>query len=251
MNNSEPVNASVIGRLLEELSWEGTGVRAYRDGGRGRENVLTAEVLMALDFLPRTAFLGAVLQAAHGADAARGRVIEEVEQAELVLLPEETKLRPSGATYQQQLVVQPDGVLTSPTCRVLIEAKRIRSSSFQPEQLAREYVALMRASGERTPLLLLILGAEPPVSVRGQGKLGIEDALTRHLESVLHRTEDHDLSAESLREQVTRVCAWTTWNELRQTAAAQQGRYQTDDPSVAGTVARLVNSITRSVTWHT
>lgn len=38
-------NTSVLGRLLEEISWEGSRVREYRDGGRGRENVLTAEVL--------------------------------------------------------------------------------------------------------------------------------------------------------------------------------------------------------------
>jgi hypothetical protein len=42
-------NASVLGRLLEEISWEGASVRRYRDGGRGHENVLTAEVLTALD----------------------------------------------------------------------------------------------------------------------------------------------------------------------------------------------------------
>jgi len=45
-------NGSVIGRLPEEISWEGAAVRAYRDGGRGRgrENVLTAELF----FLCRT-----------------------------------------------------------------------------------------------------------------------------------------------------------------------------------------------------
>ncbi|HEV8555564.1 MAG TPA: hypothetical protein VGR06_04100 [Actinophytocola sp.] len=58
----------MVGRLLEELSWEGPRVRQYRFGGRGLENVLTAEVLTALDFLPRRGFLGAVLAAAHGAD---------------------------------------------------------------------------------------------------------------------------------------------------------------------------------------
>jgi hypothetical protein len=30
-------NASVLGRLLEEISWEGSLVKGYRDGGRGRE----------------------------------------------------------------------------------------------------------------------------------------------------------------------------------------------------------------------
>ncbi|MBD2648195.1 hypothetical protein H6G92_18560, partial [Nostoc foliaceum FACHB-393] len=46
-------NSRVIGRLLQELSWVGSTIKEYRDGGRGFENVLTAEVFLALDFLPR------------------------------------------------------------------------------------------------------------------------------------------------------------------------------------------------------
>ena len=66
------VNDSPVGRLLEEISWEGNA-RPYRHGGRGRENVLTTEVFALLDWLPRQAFLGAVLAAAHGADQIRSR----------------------------------------------------------------------------------------------------------------------------------------------------------------------------------
>src|ERR1039458_9629619 len=40
---------------------------------------------------------------------------------------------------------------------VLVEAKRIRSASFQPEQLAREYLAVLREAKARAPVLLLIL----------------------------------------------------------------------------------------------
>ena len=145
------LNTSVLGRLLEELSWEGSSIRRYRHGGRGYENVLTAEVLLALDFLPRQAFLGAVLRAAHGSETTLARIADEIEAAELTLLPEELKLRPSGASYQEQVVVQPDGMITSPHCVVMIEAKRIRKSKFQTEQLAREYIALMRDAAGRTP----------------------------------------------------------------------------------------------------
>lgn len=70
--NNKPV--SVIGRLLEELSWVGSTIKAYRHGGRGYENVLTAEALQALDFLPRGQFLGEVLQQCTGADAARRKL---------------------------------------------------------------------------------------------------------------------------------------------------------------------------------
>ena len=43
------VSPSAMGRLLEEISWEGNA-RKYRHGGRGLENVLTAEFFLALDF---------------------------------------------------------------------------------------------------------------------------------------------------------------------------------------------------------
>lgn len=59
-------NVSVIGRLLEEISWEGSRVKQYREGGRGLENVLTAEVLLPLTYLPRGPFLAPVLRSAHG-----------------------------------------------------------------------------------------------------------------------------------------------------------------------------------------
>jgi hypothetical protein len=83
--------------LLEEISWEGPSVRGYRGGGRGRENVLTAEVLTALDFLPRTSFLGAILNNAHGADTARAALAHEIEHAELEFLPNEIALNPCRA----------------------------------------------------------------------------------------------------------------------------------------------------------
>lgn len=40
---------STVGKLLEELSWE--HATSYRQGDRGRENVVGAEVMMALDSL--------------------------------------------------------------------------------------------------------------------------------------------------------------------------------------------------------
>jgi hypothetical protein len=164
-----PPADSTLGRLLQELSWEGRSVRNYRDGGLGRENVLTAEVLTALDYLPRTAFLGAVLAAAHGADQARSQVMSEVEEAVITLLPDEVRLQPRNPHQQDGLVVQPDAIISSSNSYVLVEAKRLRRSSFQPEQLAREYLAVTQQANGRTPLLLLILGAPPPVAGRASG----------------------------------------------------------------------------------
>ncbi len=131
---------SVLGRLLEELSWAGKTIKDYRRHGRGFENVLTAEVLAALDFLPRAAFLREVLRAAYGADAARAAVAAEIEAAEVTLLPQEFVIPAHGAERSGGIVVQPDGIISSDSCFTLVEAKRIRTTSFQPEQLSREYI---------------------------------------------------------------------------------------------------------------
>ena len=48
MTDEDATNTTIIGRLLEEISWEGKRVRLYRHGGRGMENVLTAEVMLPL-----------------------------------------------------------------------------------------------------------------------------------------------------------------------------------------------------------
>jgi len=62
------ISPSPIGRLLEEISWEGNA-RKYRQGGKGFENVLTAEVFQALDFLPRSSFLGRIIATLEGGDS--------------------------------------------------------------------------------------------------------------------------------------------------------------------------------------
>jgi hypothetical protein len=245
-----PSADSTLGRLLQELSWEGRSVRAYRDGGLGRENVLTAEVLTALDYLPRTVFLGAVLAAAHGADQARSQLMTEVEEAVITLLPDEVRLRPRDRHQQGGLVVQPDAIISSSSCYVLAEAKRLRRSSFQPEQLAREYLAVTQEANGRTPLLLLILGAPPPVAVQGLGRLGLEDAVAGQLATVLSRTACSGCSEASLLRQLPEVVAWTTWHDLRQVALTQHTSFCDAHPTVAGTVTRLVTSIDDAVIRH-
>lgn len=249
MSPDPKARSSVLGRLLEELSWSGKLIRHYRDGGQGFENVLTAEVLTALDFLPRSAFLGAVLSAAHGADGARAQVAAEIEDAELTLLPDELQL-PSAAGQRSMLIVQPDGLMVSPSCVVLLEAKRIRRSSFQVEQLAREYVALMCEAAGRTPLMLLILGEPPPVAVKGRGRVSIADAVSAPLSSVLDRTENDQLTAASLIDQLPEVAAWITWAELDSVVQAQRATFQAVDPSVASSIGRLTAAVSEAISRH-
>jgi hypothetical protein len=242
-------NTSVLGRLLDEISWEGANVRGYRDGGRGRENVLTAEVLTALDFLPRRAFLGAVLDNAHGADHARHTLSRQIEDAQVVFLPDEIVLNPNGRSRGDRLIVQPDAAITTPTAHALIEAKKIGRSSFQPQQLAREYLAVTREASDRTPLLLLILGTPPPVAVTGHGRLPVHDAIAHHLPTV-HTLAHHPSPLDELTARIPDVCAWTTWHDLAHTVLTQHAHTTNTDPSTTAAITRLVTSITHAVARH-
>lgn len=244
MVNSELVNGSVIGRLLEEVSWEGSRVRAYRNGGRGRENVLTAEVFSPLAYLPRSAFLGEVLRSAHGATEARERAAADIEQGEITLLPDESRLPGTD------LVVQPDATLVLPNCHVLVEAKRIRSSSFQAEQLAREYVATVSDARKKSPLLLLVLGSPPPVSVKSNGRLDPLDAVRLYLEEVVARTDGSAGTAEELSAQLPDALAWITWAEIREVVARQAAGFADLPGGVTGTVQRLASAVKTAIDWH-
>lgn len=251
MDEPKPaLTRSVIGRLLDELSWVGKSIRGYRSGGVGYENVLVAETLLALDFLPRKQFLGSVLATATGAEEARLRVVADVEDADLTVLPPEIKLRPNGSSFQEQLVVQPDASLTGPSTFTLIEAKRLRQGSFQEEQLAREFVAVTRDAGSRVPLLLLIIPSPPPVPVKKLGRMDPEEAIEIALARVLDRTEDHPLGLPTLMKMIPQAVAWVTWDDLSATVDRARRAFATDDESVRGTISRLCELLADSVSRH-
>lgn len=108
---------SVISRLLDEVSWEGSNVKRYRDGGRGMENPLTAEVFQGLSNLPPDLFLGEVLRCAHGADQTRLAAANEAERADLDVLPGSLRLPALN------IDVQPDVWVTGTSVQLLVEAK--------------------------------------------------------------------------------------------------------------------------------
>jgi hypothetical protein len=235
-------NTSVVGRLLEEISWEGANVRAYRKGGRGRENVLTAEVLWPLSLLPRDAFLGGVIAAAHGAETARAVLSAEAEKAEVVLLPDEF------VVGEGKFVVQPDATIASDGAFVLVEAKRIRRSSFQPHQLAREFATVLQEAGDRTPLLLLILGDSPPVPVQGRGRIEIADAITGSFGSVLDRTARAQLP--TLDRLIRDHVAWITWSEIEAVVKRCAADFADAPRGLSGTIDRLCTSLISAIAWH-
>ena len=240
---AEVEHSSVVSRLLEEISWEGNA-KKYHDGGRGKENVLTAEVFYPLDFLPRTAFLGEIIAGAHGADAARRRVIAEIEEATISFLPGDVPL--ANSTIQ----VQPDVLLTSASTYTLVEAKRIGPSRFQTDQLARELIATVRQAGERVPLLLVILGSPPPVHVlKIPGLVSLEDAITQRLDKVDAWFES-ELRPEDLVSRIPETLAWTTWGEIRDVLATNRVRFSSAPEGLGRSVSRLCDAAIAAINWH-
>ena len=187
----------------EEISWEGNA-KKYRDGGRGKENVLTAEVFYPLSFLPRATFLGEVVAGAHGADTARCQVIAEIEDALISLLLGDLQL--ANSTIR----VQPDVLMTSASTFTLIEAKRIRPSRFQTDQLAREFIATLQHAGDLVPLLLVILGSPPPVALdKILARVQLEEAVIERLDNVVAHCEPPP-RPEELISRIPDTLAWTT-----------------------------------------
>jgi hypothetical protein len=244
------MKTSAIGKLLEEISWGWRNVKSYRDGGLSDENVLTVEVFQILDFLPRTLFLGEVLKSATGAQSVREQLVREIEEAKVDLLPGNSYLIPSQSNvHSKAMAVQPDARVESPTVLTLIEAKRIKKSSFQPEQLAREHTLVMRdaSSKNKLPLLLLVLGEAPPIKVQRSPKLSIHDAIAQHIESVLSRAENHSFDKEFILNAVPEVVAWITWAQIRDTLEKQIKAAVCDNESINKCVERLAQTAIQAI----
>lgn len=86
----------------------------------------------------------------------------EVEHADADVLPG-SPLLPA-----LDIDVQPDVWVTGSAVQLLVEAKGFKKgAAINVEQLPRELLCLHAHSGDRTPLLLLILTAPPPIRLAG------------------------------------------------------------------------------------
>lgn len=166
-----------------------------------------------------------------------------MESATLSFLPGDVSLASST------IRVQPDAVLTSASCYTFVEAKRIRPSRFQTDQLARELIATLQQAGDRVPLLLVIVGSPPPVLVNKMpGRVHLEDAISQRLDSVeAWRDAPHGVD---LVESIPDVLAWTTWSDIRGVLAASRGRFWTAPDSIVASVTRLCDAAITAIDWH-
>jgi len=108
-----------------------------------------------------------------------------------------------------------------PSATVLIEAKRIRPGAFQHEQLAREYLTLMRDHSTPCRLLLLVLPDPPPIRVLGAGRFDIAAAIRAALPSVHAKAADPP-PLDDLLAGVDQTCAWIPWAEIGDVVARQE-----------------------------
>lgn len=243
---------SMVGRLLMSVSWQ--NATWYRYGGRGREEVLLLEVLQALDLLPRTAFLGNILGTrTHGASQAVQRLAREVERVALTLSPFDLFIDEYIASGIWKRSVQPDALLESTNVYCVLEAKRIKTGSFQYEQLAREFLVARTYAKEvnKTPLLLLVLPAAPPVRVKAKDKgtamLSLRDAVEQPLRELLSRAVPAYGQFDELVADLDSIIAYTTWNEIDAAVSDALQSFRSEDPSVAAAVGRIVGTLSSAI----
>jgi hypothetical protein len=167
-------------------------------------------------------------------------------------LPGPIPFQPAAPTRHAQ-TLNPDGLIETPSVFICVEAKRIKSSSFQAEQLARNFVVVSREAQARRPLLLLILGKEPPVKVAGASRQQIDAAIRSSLTAVLDKVTS-SLTYPELLSQIDTSVAWITWREIATTLATALVIFQADfktSSSVCQAVGRIVNSVTSAIERHT
>lgn len=241
---------STLGRLLNEISWEGNA-RKYRHGGPGLENVLTAEVFQALDFLPRTEFLGRIIRSAEcGSRAALEITAQEVEDLTLNLLQGDIYLAEDPPAGKGRLHLQPDGIFESSRVYCMLEAKRIKPGAFQPEQLAREFLAVMKMAKGRTGLLFLVLPEAPPIRVSRHGRLGLREAVQRWLPQVLARAEGEFPPFDELCLKIDPLIAFTTWRRISEEIDGALQDFSSPDPSVRASIRRLATAVLHAIRRH-
>jgi len=241
---------SAVGRLLREISWEGNA-RRYRRGGQGQENVLTVEVFQALDFLPRTEFLGRIISSAQGGSRATLKLLaEQVEELTFSLLPGDIALASDPPKGKGRFTLQPDGILQSPFVYCMLEAKRIKRSAFQPEQLAKEFLAVLQEAGNRSGLLFLVLPEAPPVSVTKCGRLALREAVTNWLPRVHERADGEFPPIAHLCSAIDSTLVYTTWRRIYEEVEDALCKFSSPDPSVNRSVRRLANSVLDAINWH-
>ena len=85
-------------------------------------------------------------------------VAAQIEDCELSVLPPQLTMHPVRPAGQPEALLGTAGGLCARG------SQGIRRACFQREQLARDYLTIIREARTRDPVLLVILGSPPPVT---------------------------------------------------------------------------------------
>jgi hypothetical protein len=132
----------------------------------------------------------------------------------------------------------------------MLEAKRIKRGAFMPEQLAREFLAVIQEARNRSGLLLLVLPAPPPVCVRGHGRLALHEAVAHWLPRVLERVEGEFPAINELCSKIDSIVAYTTWQRVYDGVKDALDKFSSADPSLQRSVSRLADAVLDAIRWH-
>lgn len=244
---------SAISHLLWGISWEGRNVnKKYRDGGRGVEVVLTTEVLLGLEFLPRRPFCARLVEYLSAYDGSSPFLEDrEIDTLRLLSAPfGRHALKPDAPNHQAAIDVQFDAMAESELSRIFIEAKRVGPSSFQEEQLARTVVIALRESGTLRPRVLLLLGHPPPVKIQHVGTMDIREGILARLGTVYEKTDYTNFTLSEAKECIDECVAWITWHEVAEAVETAMSEYENPNANTYAAISRIAGFIGDSVSWH-
>jgi hypothetical protein len=187
-----------------------------------------------------------VIGSAHGSARTCALLKEQAEDAEFFPLPGDTWLEVASIPKTN---VQPDLIVKTLSVYCVVEAKRLRQSSFQPFQLAREFLLAHKAKDktpQQLPLLFLVLSKPPPVLVHGKGRHSLQDAVATGLRDLIPQPE----GVSAWQEKIDETVSWITWHEIDQIVRQNLSAIDVEDASMRASMKRLVASISDSIKRH-
>ncbi|XVX20383.1 hypothetical protein ACQP1U_00460 [Actinomycetota bacterium] len=125
-----------------------------------------------------------------------------------------------------------------------MEAKAIRRAAFQTEQMARSVLVAQAHAAGRRAVLLLVLGAPPPITVRGLGRMTPEEAVTSGMAAIAARRPEAGVEAAQVE------ILWVTWAEIARVVPEGLAASRDLDPSAFASLSRLANSLADAVEAH-
>jgi hypothetical protein len=132
-----------------------------------------------------------------------------------------------------------------------LEAKGFRKgATFNVEQLPRELPCLQAHSGNRAPLLLLVLTTPPPIRLAGSGRHEVDAGVAVGLEFLCARAGMTAEDNEALLASIPFCVAWITWSEIYTIVMRQKIALPGLPSSIAASLHRTADGVTQAIKWH-